>query len=142
MQAVMDQKRRLEKYKTKFAQNLTSYLANLFTHYGNFSAMDSSASFQGFRVVELVAMHRELAAYTQLTGWLKTMDNDSFNMLVKTYTSSIQKIYEKNIRALFEEARVRISGSAATSKCTKNTKLVVVFVILSAAQCYIPVFVF
>lgn len=118
MGAVADQRRRLDKFKQKFSQNLMSHLAKLFIHHGNISSMDAVATVNSLRLPVLNSMYQELTPYTKLMGWLKMMDPDAYASLLKTYTQSIQKIYEKNVRVLFEEARVRISGSAGTAtKC-------------------------
>ncbi|CAL8084689.1 unnamed protein product [Orchesella dallaii] len=115
MRSVADQKRRLEKFKQKFSQNLMSHLAKLFIHHGNISSIDSSSTVQALRLPIINLMYNELTPYTKLMGWLKVMDSEAYGSLLKTYTLSIQKIYEKNVRILFEEARTRISGSATTS---------------------------
>lgn len=115
MRAVVDQKRRLDKLKQKFSQNITSHLAKLFIHHGNISSVETMPTLSTLRLTVLNQMYQELTPYTQLMGWLKQMDSDAYGSLLKTYTQSIQKIYEKNVRMLFEEARTRISGSAASS---------------------------
>lgn len=117
MQAVTDQKRKLEKMRGKFSQHLTSHLAKLFIHFGNsISSMDILSSIQAFRLPTLSRMHQDLLRFAELTKWLKLMDPEAFGSLLKTYTSSIQKIYEKNVKHLFDEARHRISGGTIGSR--------------------------
>ena len=121
MQAVTDQNRRLEKIKIKFSQHLTSHLAKLFIHFGNsISSMDIKSSILAFRLPTLSRMHQDLLRYVELTSWLKLMDSESFGSLLKTYTTSIQKIYERNVKNVFDEARHRISGGTISSRCKIN----------------------
>lgn len=114
MKAVADQKRKLDKIKHKFSVNLMSHLAKLFIHHGNISSMDSMPTITSLRLPVLSNMYQELTPYTKLMNWLKQMDGEAYASLLKTYTVSIQKIYEKNVKVLFEEARTRISGNAAS----------------------------
>lgn len=124
MQAVGDQKRRLDKFKQKFSHNLTSHLAKLFKHHGNISSIDSMPpTITSLRLAVLNSMYQELTPYTKLMGWLKQMDNDAYSSLLTTYNLSIQKIYERNVKALFEEAKTRISGSVAGSSTTGTSRL-------------------
>lgn len=117
MHAVVYQKGRLEKIRDKFAKGLMSHLAKLFIHHGNISSVDTTF-INSFRLPPLNQMHKELTPFTKLMMWLKTMDSESFNSLLQKYTASTQKVYERNAKALFEEAKVRISGNAlAATKC-------------------------
>jgi len=124
MRAVTDQKRILERLRSKFSQNLTSHLAKLFIHHGNVLIADSPAAIAAFRFPQLSPMHKELSAYSELMDWLKTMDMESYQSLRKTYISSMQKIYERNIRALFEEAKMRVSGSTSLARRTFTLKYI------------------
>jgi hypothetical protein len=115
MHAVVYQKGKLEKIRDKFAKSLTSHLAKLCIHHGNISSTDTTSSINTFRLSPLHQMHQELSPYTKLMLWLKTMDSDCFSSLLQKYTSSIQKVYERSVKALFEEAKTRISGNAAVN---------------------------
>jgi len=127
MHAVVYQKGKLEKIRDKFAKSLTSHLAKLFIHHGNIVSTESASSVNSFRLPPLHQMHLELAPYTKLMLWLKTMDPDCFNSLLQKYTSSTQKVYERSVKALFEEAKTRISGNASVgSKCNVDHNIEVV----------------
>jgi hypothetical protein len=115
MDSVVYQKARLEKIKDKFAKGLTSHLAKLFIHHGNISSADTVSFIHHFRLPPLNAMHLELIAYMDLMLWIKSVDSTCYSSLLQKYTMSTQKVYDRNVKALFEEARVRISGSTAAS---------------------------
>ena len=42
-------------------------------------------------------MHRELVPYSDLMHWLKLMEPKSYNQLQKTYTTSLNNLYEKDL---------------------------------------------
>lgn len=56
------------------------------------------------------SIHTELLPYTPLMHWIRALDHRAYQHLNKTYASSISKLYERDIRLFFEEARQRISG--------------------------------
>lgn len=55
-------------------------------------------------------LHRELAAYTDLMHWCKAMDRKAFMALTKIYTSSLSKLYERDIKLFLEDAKLRINA--------------------------------
>lgn len=119
MQSVVDQKARLEKIKDKFAKGLTSHLAKLFIHHGNILLADGMSSAHHFRLSALNTMHKELGNYVELMMWLKMVDSGCFSSLQQKYVGSTQKVYERSVKGLFEEARVRISGVASPASKSK-----------------------
>lgn len=119
MYSVVYQKSRLEKIKDKFAKGITSHLAKLFIHHGNISSADTVSFINHFRLPPLHAMHNDLIAYKQLMLWLKSVEPECYSSLLQKFIISTQKIYERNGRALFEEAKVRISGSSSSSSKSK-----------------------
>lgn len=55
------------------------------------------------------AVHKELAGYTELMHWTKAMDRKTYDGLAKVYTSSLNKIYERDIRNFFSQVRWKFS---------------------------------
>jgi len=55
-------------------------------------------------------LHRELAAYTELMHWCKAMDRKAFIALTKVYTSSLSKLYERDIKLFLEDAKLRVNA--------------------------------
>uniref|UniRef100_A0A336LUA5 CSON004723 protein n=1 Tax=Culicoides sonorensis TaxID=179676 RepID=A0A336LUA5_CULSO len=119
--AVQDQRKRFDKWKAKFSQAITRHLNNLFIHLGNDFAETQPSS-------DLVLpkhnnVHRELAAYSELMHWMKNMDRKAYDALVKVYTSSLSKVYERDIRVFFEQACKRTQNKRFDSRDELNTSV-------------------
>lgn len=67
-------------------------------------------------------VHKELIAYSELMHWTKAMDRKTYDGLVKVYTSSLNKVYDRNIRLFFEQAR-QLIGISGTLKDEMNTSV-------------------
>ncbi|XP_071451140.1 exocyst complex component 1 isoform X2 [Hetaerina americana] len=118
--AVQGQRRRLEKLKGKFSQNLSRHLNNLFIHLGNDTAETFSPPIeeiftrpwpQGSSAHVPPKHHAQLAPYGPLLGWARAMDRRAYAALARIYSSSLGKLYERDLRRLFEEARSQASDS-------------------------------
>lgn len=112
LSAVQDQRKRMDKWKLKFAQTVSRHLNNMFIHLGN-DVSHSTSSSDSHHHHELVlpkhtTVHRELAPFAELMHWLKAMDDKSFEKLAKIYTNSLCKIYERDIRQFFDTARAHV----------------------------------
>lgn len=100
--AVQDQRKRFEKWKLKFSATISRYLNNLFIHLGNDIGEGSNQSqTHDLNLQSHIHVHKELAAYTDLMHWTKAMDRKTYDGLTKVYTSSLSKIYERDIKAFF-----------------------------------------
>lgn len=64
-------------------------------------------------------LHRELAAYTELMHWCKAMDRKAFMALNKVYTSSLSKLYERDIKLFLEDAKLRVNAGNVIIIITK-----------------------
>lgn len=42
--------------------------------------------------------------------WCKAMDRKAYTALTKVYTNSLSKLYDRDIKQFFEEAKQQISG--------------------------------
>jgi len=114
MTAVQEQKKRFEKYRKNFAQNLSRQLNNLFIHEGNTALQRETGDAAMFYVGELHlpehdASHRKLEPYADLMLWLKQSDRTSFDALLKTYTQSLQKLYTRDVQEFMEAAKQKIA---------------------------------
>lgn len=137
--AVQGQRRRLEKLKGKFSQNLSRHLNNLFIHLGNdttetFSPpIDEIFSRQwtpGSSVHVPPKHHAQLAPYGPLLGWARAMDRRAYTALARIYSSSLGKLYERDLRRLFEEARAQasdapIGGTGGTQSTAGSASLTI-----------------
>lgn len=113
--AVQEQKKRFDKWKTKFAHVLSRHLNNLFIHIGNDT---SKLKIFGSELNLPIRsqFHKELSAYTSLMHWCKVMERKAYIALMKVYTSSMAKLYERDIKQFIEEAKHRVVGSTRICK--------------------------
>ncbi|KAL1397782.1 hypothetical protein pipiens_009481 [Culex pipiens pipiens] len=107
--AVQDQRKRFEKWKAKFSQTVSRHLNNLFIHLGNLGDSQSPHSGTDINLPKHNSVHRELSAYAELMHWMKAMDRKAYDALIKVYTSSLSKVYDRDIRLFFEAAKQSIS---------------------------------
>ncbi|KAG5890878.1 hypothetical protein JTB14_002821 [Gonioctena quinquepunctata] len=108
MSAVQEQRKKFDKLKDKFSRSLCRQLNNLFIHYGNHKG-ESDRNTDGLILPQHSGVHRELAAYTELIHWIKVMDKKMYESLKDVYTSSLGKLYDRDLRGLFNAAREKIA---------------------------------
>merc|ERR1719445_2369125 len=113
MAAVQDQRKRMEKLKDRFSKPLCRHLNNVFVHLGNEGGEGLGAHHSGRELClpKRNDIHRNLSVYQGLMHWLKQMEPKSYQQLQKTYTSSLEKLYQRDLERFFEDAFVRVSGS-------------------------------
>uniref|UniRef100_T1GQA2 Exocyst complex component Sec3 PIP2-binding N-terminal domain-containing protein n=1 Tax=Megaselia scalaris TaxID=36166 RepID=T1GQA2_MEGSC len=105
--AVQDQRKRFEKWKLKFSSTISRYVNNLFIHLGNDIGEGNSQSQSHELILQSHSnVHKELAAYMELMHWTKAMDRKTYDGLTKVYTSSLSKIYERDIKAFFNNVSI------------------------------------
>ncbi|XP_014251486.1 exocyst complex component 1 [Cimex lectularius] len=120
LSAVQEQKKRFDKWKSKFSQIITRHLNNLFIHLGN-DAGDQSSMHGGELVLpKHASLHRELRPYTELMHWAKAMDRRAYNALADLYTSNLRKVYERDIHHFLEDAKNHISGPSSSFTGSKE----------------------
>lgn len=54
------------------------------------------------------AVHYELEPYTELMQLLRALDNKAFVQLTKVYTDTMSKLYKRDLKRFFEEARNKL----------------------------------
>lgn len=118
--AVQDQRKRFEKWKAKFSQTISRHLNNMFIHsandlgesqlVGTANGAGVSASIADLVLTKHTNVHKDLSTYSELMHWIKSMDRKAYDGLTRVYTTSMSKVYEREIRHFFELARASISG--------------------------------
>lgn len=108
--AVQDQRKRFEKWKAKFSQTISRHLNNLFIYISNEIGESLPHSNSNDLTLPKHNHHRELLPYQELMHWMKAMDRKAYDALAKVYTISLSKIYERDIRIFFEQAKSQIVG--------------------------------
>lgn len=104
LSAVQDQRKRFDKWKAKFSNTISRHLNNLFIHLGNDLGETVSANREDLKLPKH-HHHRELGAYQELMHWMKAMDYNAYDALTKVYTSSLSKVYERDIRQFFDQSK-------------------------------------
>lgn len=102
--AVQDQRKRFDKWKAKFSSTISRHLNNLFIHLGN-DLGETTSSHRDDLKLPKHHHHRELGAYQELMHWMKAMDPNAYDGLTKVYTSSLSKVYERDIRQFFDQSK-------------------------------------
>lgn len=54
------------------------------------------------------AVHYELEPYTELMQLLRALDYKAFVQLTKVYTDTMSKLYKRDLKRFFEEARNKL----------------------------------
>ncbi|KAK0075438.1 hypothetical protein PV325_011427 [Microctonus aethiopoides] len=110
LSAVTEQKRRLDKLRAKFSLIVARHLNNLFIHLGNDVGETLNVT-TDFILPTHQAVHRELEPYTELMQLLRSLDNKAFGQLTKVYTGTMSKLYQRDLKLFFEEAKTRLINS-------------------------------
>ncbi|CAH1176958.1 unnamed protein product [Phaedon cochleariae] len=118
MTAVQEQRKKFDKLKEKFSRDLCRQLNNLFIHYGNHKG-EADRNSEGLALPQHGAVHRVLEPYTELIHWIKVMDKRMYESLKEVYTTALGKLYDRDLRGLFNAAREKIAAySNVTSPVT------------------------
>jgi len=113
MAAVQEQRKRMDRLKDRFSKPLCRHLNNVFIHLGNEGSEGLGAHHSGRELVlpSRANIHKNLSGYAELMHWLKQMEPKSYQQLQKTYTSSLEKLYQRDLDRFFDDGFVRVSGS-------------------------------
>ncbi|XP_043276360.1 exocyst complex component 1 [Venturia canescens] len=120
MGAVNEQRRRLDKLRAKFSLIVARHLNNLFIHLGN-DVGDVSASTGDLLLPTHQAVHRELEPYMELMQLLRALDNKAFQQLTKVYTGTMSKLYQRDLKLFFEEAKNRLINTRPHANSSKSS---------------------
>ncbi|KAH8246015.1 hypothetical protein KR026_006889 [Drosophila bipectinata] len=115
LEAVQDQRKRFEKWKQKFSATVSRFMNNLFIHLGN-EIGDMPVTSTELTLPNHSNVHRELTPYTELMHWSKAMDRKTYDGLMRVYTASLSKIYERDVRNFFNLAKMQVSEKLRSSR--------------------------
>ncbi|KAH8319527.1 hypothetical protein KR067_012707 [Drosophila pandora] len=115
LEAVQDQRKRFEKWKQKFSATVSRFMNNLFIHLGN-EIGDMPVTSTELTLPNHSNVHRELTPYTELMHWTKAMDRKTYDGLMRVYTASLSKIYERDVRNFFNLAKMQVSEKLRSSR--------------------------
>lgn len=117
--AVQDQRKRFDKWKAKFTSTISRHLNNLFIHLGN-DLGEHQSSGNDFKLSKH-NHHRELNGYQELMHLMKTMDMISYDALAKVYTNSLSKVYERDLRQFFDQAKWMVTKNHVHDELNQST---------------------
>ncbi|XP_003706367.1 exocyst complex component Sec3 isoform X1 [Megachile rotundata] len=120
LSAVTEQKRRLDKLRAKFSIIVARHLNNLFIHLGN-DVGDVSMSVTDLILPTHQTVHHELEPYTELMQLLKALDNKAFVQLTKVYTDTMSKLYKRDLKRFFEEAKNKLICKRFPANTSKSS---------------------
>ncbi|XP_030385383.1 exocyst complex component 1 [Scaptodrosophila lebanonensis] len=115
LEAVQDQRKRFEKWKQKFSIFISRYMNNMFIHIGN-EIGDLPLTSNELVLPNHSNVHQSLAPYTELMHWTKAMDNKTYAGLMRVYTASLCKIYDRDLRNFFNLAKMQVSDKLRSSR--------------------------
>ncbi|KAH8378977.1 hypothetical protein KR009_002376 [Drosophila setifemur] len=115
LEAVQDQRKRFEKWKQKFSATVSRFMNNLFIHLGN-EIGDIPVTSTELTLPNHSNVHRELTPYTELMHWTKAMDRKTYDGLMRVYTASLSKIYDRDVRNFFNLAKMQVSEKLRSSR--------------------------
>ncbi|XP_077983719.1 exocyst complex component 1-like isoform X2 [Glandiceps talaboti] len=122
MTAVTEQLNLFEKLSVGFAQRLSAHLNGIFVHQGNELGETLSRHSTELTLPKHYSSHRDLLPYTDLMLWLKRASHSSFTQLFKIYSTSLSKLYDREIKEFFESARIRMHGKDRRLGYHKDSK--------------------
>uniref|UniRef100_A0A6P7G551 Exocyst complex component 1 n=1 Tax=Diabrotica virgifera virgifera TaxID=50390 RepID=A0A6P7G551_DIAVI len=108
MAAVQEQRKQFNKLKDKFSRNICRQFNNLFIHFGNHKG-EAEKSADSLVLPQHSGVHKELYPYTELIHWIKVMDKQMYESLKEIYTSSLGKLYDRDLKILFSVGREKIA---------------------------------
>ncbi|XP_043646692.1 exocyst complex component 1 [Drosophila teissieri] len=115
LEAVQDQRKRFEKWKQKFSATVSRFMNNLFIHLGN-EIGDMQVTSTELTLPNHSNVHRELTPYTELMHWAKAMDRKTYDGLMRVYTASLSKIYDRDVRNFFNLAKIQVTEKLRNSR--------------------------
>ncbi|XP_046744166.1 exocyst complex component 1 [Diprion similis] len=118
--AASEQRRRLDKLRAKFSLIVARHLNNLFIHLGN-DIGETSTLTTDLTLPTHQAVHRELEPYTELMRLLRALDNKAFTQLTKVYTGTMSKLYQRDLKLFFEEAKTRVTSKKLNANTSKSS---------------------
>ncbi|XP_050677855.1 exocyst complex component 1 [Leptidea sinapis] len=112
---VRDRLRRLARARDLLTASLARHLNNALIHLANEASGPAAATASPRR------HHAELTPYAPFMRWLKEMDEKAYDALLKVYVSTWSKVYERELTAACEAARVALTGVAAAGGAAQRT---------------------
>ncbi|XP_056347186.1 exocyst complex component 1-like [Oenanthe melanoleuca] len=111
LQAVAEQLILFETLKQNFENSFIKHITNIFKLQGN----SQSPALGTVVAPNHGHHHQELLPYTPLMAWLRNINPVLFWDLPKVYSQNLGRLYEREIKALFEQAKIALAGRRKAS---------------------------
>ncbi|XP_030354188.1 exocyst complex component 1-like [Strigops habroptila] len=110
LQSVAEQLIMFETLKQNFESSFISHITNIFEMQGNAQVPDLAQPFDKPSASSHALHHEELVPYTPLMAWLRNVNPVLFCDLPKVYAQNLSRLYDREIKALFEQAKTFLVG--------------------------------
>ncbi|KAI6078349.1 Exocyst complex component 1-like protein [Aix galericulata] len=110
LQAVAEQLIMFETLKQNFENSFISHITSIFELQGNAQVDALMNPFDKLSAPSHGLHHEELAPYTPLTAWLRSANPVLFSDLPKVYAQNLSRLYDREIKAFFEQAKMLLLG--------------------------------
>ncbi|XP_064319519.1 exocyst complex component 1 [Phalacrocorax carbo] len=110
MQSVAEQLIMFETLKQNFENAFISHITSIFELQGNAQVPALGQPIDKLSAPSHGPHHEELVPYTPLMAWLRNANPVLFCDLPKVYAQNLSRLYEREIKALFEQARIFLLG--------------------------------
>ncbi|XP_013054507.3 exocyst complex component 1-like isoform X1 [Anser cygnoides] len=110
LQAVAEQLIMFETLKQNFENSFISHVTNIFELQGNAQVDALMQPFDKLSAPSHGLQHEELVPYTPLMAWLRNANPVLFSDLPKVYAQNLCRLYDREIKAFFEQAKMLLLG--------------------------------
>ncbi|XP_065585612.1 exocyst complex component 1-like isoform X1 [Cyrtonyx montezumae] len=110
LQAVAEQLIMFETLKQNFENRYVSHITNIFEQQGNAQIPAFSQPADKLSAPSHRLQHEELVPYAPLMAWLKNANPVLFCDLPKVYAQNLSRLYDREIKAFFEQAKTLLVG--------------------------------
>ncbi|XP_062496450.1 exocyst complex component 1-like isoform X1 [Pezoporus occidentalis] len=110
LQSVAEQLIMFETLKQNFESSFISHITNIFELQGNAQVPALAQPIDKPSAPSHALHHEELVPYTPLMAWLRNANPVLFCDLPKVYAQNLSRLYDREIKAFFEQAKTFLLG--------------------------------
>ncbi|XP_021261985.1 exocyst complex component 1-like isoform X2 [Numida meleagris] len=110
LQAVAEQLIMFETLKQNFENRFIGHIMNIFEKQGNAQIPALTQPMDELSAPSHGLQHEELMPYAPLMAWLRNANPVLFCDLPKVYAQNLSRLYDREIKAFFEQAKILLMG--------------------------------
>ncbi|XP_009707286.1 PREDICTED: exocyst complex component 1-like [Cariama cristata] len=126
LQSVAEQLIMFETLKQNFENSFISHITSIFELQGNAQVPALGQPTDKLSAASHGLHHEELVPYTRLMAWLRNANPVLFGDLPKIYAQNLSRLYDREIKAFFEQAKTFLLGRRKGSLQESSEKLAAV----------------